>query len=206
MATKELKIEDFDRVLVVEGYSDLLFYAEVLEEVGKYGQVFIKELGGKSDFNAKLETLITPTLLAKTALGFIVDADTEPAQTRESLQQLLSRLTQQTVVDGRWTDGKTRIGLFVVPGGDAQGEIETLVWKSWANDPANAAQKKCVEDYVRCMTSASVRAQSPDKGLISSLLAIRSDEDPRLGPGARENVFDLKRLELEPLRQFLAGF
>ncbi len=44
----ERKIEDFDRVLVVEGYSDLLFYAEVLELVGKHSQVFIKELGGKS--------------------------------------------------------------------------------------------------------------------------------------------------------------
>jgi len=206
MAARELKMEDFDRVLVVEGYSDLLFYAEVLEEVGKHGQVFIKELGGKSDLTNKLEALVTPSLLTKAALGFIVDADNDPAQTRQSLEQLLTRLAQQTVVDGKWTDGKPKVGLFVVPGGSVKGEIETLVWTSWANDPANHAQKQCVESYVKCMGSAGVRAHSPDKGLIGSLLSLRSDEDPRLGPGTRDNVFNLGRPELEPLRAFLTVF
>ncbi len=206
MAARELKMEDFDRVLVVEGYSDLLFYAEVLEKVGKHGQVFIKALGGKSDLKNKLETLVTPSLLTKAALGFIVDADHDPSQTRQSLEQLLSRLAQQTVVDGKWTDGTPKVGLFVVPGGSAKGEIETLVWTSWANDPANGAQKQCVESYVKCMGSADVHAHSTDKGLIGALLALRSDEDSRLGPGARDNVFDLGRPELEPLRAFLSGF
>jgi hypothetical protein len=44
------------------------------------------------------------------------------------------------------------------------------------------------------------------KGLIGALLAVKSDEDPRLGPGARENVFDLARPELTKLREFLSGF
>jgi len=206
MAARELKMEDFDRMLVVEGYSDLLFYAEVLEKVGRHGQVFIKEIGGNSDLKNKLETLVTPSLLTKVALGFIMDADTEPAQTRQSLEELLSRLTQQSVMDGKWTNAIPKIGLLVVPGGGARGEIETLVWNSWAKDPANGSQKQCVEDYVKCMSSAGIRAHSPDKGLIGALLALRSDEDPRLGPGTRTNVFDLGRLELESLRAFLSGF
>ena len=199
-------MEDFDRVLVVEGYSDLLFYAEVLEEVGKHGHVFIKEIGGKTDLTNKLETLVTPSLLTKVALGFIMDADKDPAQTRQSLEQLLTRLTQQNVVEGKWTGGTPKVGLFVVPGGSAMGEIETLVWNSWANDPGNASQKRCVEDYMKCMSSAGFRAHSQDKGLIGAMLAVRSDEDPRLGPGARDNVFDLGRPELAPLRAFLSGF
>jgi len=28
-------IDDYDRILVVEGYGDLLFYAEVLEDLGE---------------------------------------------------------------------------------------------------------------------------------------------------------------------------
>jgi hypothetical protein len=47
---REWKIDDFDRVLVVEGYSDLAFYAEVLELVGMHGLVFIHEVGGRSLF------------------------------------------------------------------------------------------------------------------------------------------------------------
>src|SRR5438128_2289577 len=129
------KIEEFDRLLVVEGYSDLLFYAEVLEELGKHGQVFIKDLGGKTDLKNKLETLITPSLLqSKASIGFIFDADQSPIQTRDSLQSLLSRLTSQNVLDVRWTGGNPKIGLCLVPGADKTGEIETLVWQSWAND------------------------------------------------------------------------
>ena len=203
----ERNIEDYDRILVVEGYSDLLFYAELLEELGKHERVFIKELGGKAGTKAKLETLLSPGLLnSKSAIAFIFDADTSPEATRNSLQNLLSEITRQPVVDAQWSGGRPNIGLFIVPGGDQAGEIETLVWNSWASDAANAADKRCVEGYISCMQTAGAAAHSPAKGLIGTLLAVKYDEDPRLGPGARGNVFNLGRPELQKLRDFLSGF
>jgi hypothetical protein len=203
----ERKIEDYEQVLVVEGYSDLLFYAEVLEELGAHEKVFIKELGGRTGLKAKLETLVNPGLLnSKSAIAFIVDADVAPETTRNSLQGLLSAITRQPVVDGQWSGGKPKIGLLIVPGGNQAGEIEDLVWDSWASDTANAAEKRCVEGYISCMQSAGSTAHSPAKGLIGSLLAVKYDEDPRLGPGARRNVFKLGRPELQKLRDFLSGF
>ena len=185
----------------------MLFFAEILEDLDAHETVFIKELGGKSWTRAKLEALISPGLLnSKSAIAFVFDADTKPETTRNSLQDLLSRITGQHVVDGRWSGRTPNVGLFVVPGGDQPGEIETLVWNSWANDAANVAEKRCVEGYVSCMQAAGITAHSGAKGLIGTLLAIKSDEDPRLGPGARENVFDLERPELEALRTFLSGF
>ena len=56
------------------------------------------------------------------------------------------------------------------------------------------------------MAIVGYHAQSPDKGLLSTLLAIRYDEDPRLGPGARRKVFDLQRHEFAKLREFLSNF
>jgi hypothetical protein len=206
MAIKR-NIEDYDRVLVVEGYSDLLFYAEILEELGTHEKVFIQELGGKDGLKTKLETLVRPDLLnSKSAIAFIFDADTAPETTRNSLQNLLSEITRKLVVDGQWSGGKPNIGLFIVPGGDQTGEIETLVWNSWASDAANAAEKACVEGYISCMQTAGANAHSPAKGLIGTLLAVKYDEDPRLGPGARRKVFNLARPELQKLREFLAGF
>jgi hypothetical protein len=201
------KIHDYDQVLVVEGYGDLLFYVEVLEELGTNKRVFIQELGGKTEMNAKLETLVSPGLLSsKSAIAFIADADNAPTGTRNSLQRLLTGLAGKPVVDGQWSGGRPNIGLFIVPGGDQAGEIETLIWNSWAGDAANEAEKGCVEAYVSCMQAAGTTAQSPAKGLIGTLLAVKNDEDPRLGPGARRNVFDLGRPELEKLRVFLSGF
>jgi hypothetical protein len=205
--TNERSIDDYDRILVVEGYSDLLFYAEVLEELGTHEKVFIKELGGKTETKAKLETLVSPGLLnSKSSIAFIFDADNAPGNTRNRLQNLLSEITHQRVVDGQWSGGKPNIGLLIVPGGDQAGEIETLVWNSWASDAANEAEKRCVESYISCMQNAGATAQSPAKGLISTLLAVKYDEDPRLGPGARRNVFNLGRPELQALREFLSGF
>jgi len=207
MPGRLLKIEDFDRVLVVEGYSDLLFFAELLEEIGKPGQVFIQQIEGTAGLEEKLETFITPALLAaKTKIGFIFDADADAQRTGDRLQRLLSRLTGQTVTDGTWTTGKPQIGLFIVPGSGVNGEIETLVWRAWINDPANAGQRQCIEQFIACMQGQHVQAHSPDKAPVGALLAIRHDDDPRLGPAARDNVLDLNRPEYEPLKAFLAAF
>ena len=200
------KIDDYDRILVVEGYGDLLFYAEVLEELGAE-RVFIQEIGGNARRSSKLKAFVNQGLLgSKSAIAFIFDADNAPEATLTSLQILLSRITGQQVIDGRWSGGKPDIGLFIVPGGDQIGEIETLVWNSWANDEANAAQKQCIEGYIDCMQTAGAKASSPAKGLIGALLAVKSDEDPRLGPGARQKVFNLARPELQKLREFLSVF
>lgn len=201
------KLHECDRVLVVEGYSDLLFYAELLEDLGKHDKLFIKEVGGNSHFKEKLETLITPLVLAsKQAIAVIADADTDAPAAATSLEAILSKLTGQTVKAGQWTNGKPRIGLFITPDGQTNGEIETLVWNAFAGEPANAPQKECVEGFKHCMATAGFKAKSHDKGLVSALLAIRSDEDPRLGPGARDGVFDFSRPEYLPLRTFLSGF
>lgn len=200
-------IKDFDKVLCVEGYSDLLFYAEFLEDLGKEG-VYIADFNGKADLIAQLDALITPQLLVeKRRIGVIMDADREPAGTFISFQNALTRLTGQTMpAAGTWTDCNPRIGLFVTPDANTQGEIETLVWRAWAADEANADERKCIETFTGCMQTAGQSAKSPDKGLLAALLAIRNDEDPRLGPGARANVFDFTSAEFAALREFLNGF
>lgn len=195
-------------MLIVEGYSDLWFYAEVLEHLGKLEGVFIKEFGGKSNISTQLEVFLTPQLLEdKTHIGVIVDADQSSEGTFAGLQTAIANATGQTVpAPGAWTEGNPRIGLFVAPDPCTPGEIETLVWRAWAADPDNRRAKDCIDTFADSMKVAGHEAKSREKGLIGALLAIRNDDDPRLGPGARANVFDLDRPELSALREFLAGF
>jgi len=150
------KLEDCPHILIVEGYSDLLFFAEALEWLNNPGCVFIQELGGAGNFRrskrrmkSTLETFLAPPLLAqKAAIGVVVDADTDPAATSQTLESALSAITGQPVKTGAWTVGPPRIGLFVVPGPGRQGEIETLVWEAWSNDPVNADARTCVEAFL----------------------------------------------------------
>jgi hypothetical protein len=202
------KLEECSRVLIVEGYSDLLFYAELLEYLGRHRSVFIKQFNGKSELDAKLETFLSPSILAsKEVIGVIVDADTNASNAFNKTADTLSHIANQQIVRNSWTQGSPKIGLFVTPDGNSNGEIETLVWSAWAATPENEAQRTCITDFVDRMSAAGATAQSPDKGLVSSLLAIRNDEDPRLGPGARrKNIFDFSRPQYESLRSFLSTF
>ena len=204
----EWKIENFDRLLVVEGYSDKVFYAEFLEHLGKHGTVFIQHFNGKGDLMFKLDDLITPQLLSeKVKIGVMVDGNGNPAGAFMNLRNKLTELTNQTVpATGSWTGGLPDIGIFITPDGMNNGEIETLVWRAWSADPVNVPAKNCVEQYRNCMAAAGYTAQSPDKGLISTLLAIRYDDDPRLGCGARAKVFDFNHPEFDALRDFLSAF
>jgi hypothetical protein len=154
-----------------------------------------------------LELLLRPDFLAaKTHVAVIVDADDDAQAAVESFAGLLRTRTGQNTVVGGWTDSQPRIGLWVAPDGKNRGEIETLVWQAWSSDPANAGPKACIESFVDCMGRSNHRPKSPHKGLVNSLLAIQNDEDPRLGPGARANIFDFLRPEFVPLLEFLKGF
>ena len=65
-------------------------------------------------------------------------------------------------------------------------------------------EKPRVADFVDCTGRSGRKPRSQHKGLMSALLAVRNDEDPRLGPGAQAKVFNFGRAELSPLKQFLA--
>ena len=199
------KLHAYEHVLIVEGYSDLLFFAELCEWIFGQEVVYIKEMGGKGNLNAaSLEAFLRPSLLdEKKAIGVIADADDSEANRVKSLGQTLLKVTGQQVQNGSWTNGSPRFGFYVVPGKDQTGEIETLVWQAWGNDSANAAIKLCVDAYLECMEAQQKVPESIDKGRLSALLAVLNDEDPRLGPGARAKKFDFARPELKGLVQFL---
>jgi hypothetical protein len=204
---RERKIDDFEQVLVVEGYSDLLFYAEALEYVHQNDKVFIKQVNGRADLDQKLKSFINPGLLAKkTHIGVIVDADKSAQGAGHRFSSALKVLTKQEVSDGQWSGGIPHIGLWIAPGAGNPGEIENLVWDAWSSDPANAGPKACIDSFVACMDKNGLHSMSPAKGLIGSLLAIKNDEDPRLGPGARARAFDFSRPEFTSLLEFLKGF
>ena len=211
-SVKRPSLEKCPFVLVVEGYSDLLFFAEAFEFLGLHGQVFIKEFGGKHRLKSNIENFLTPELLkGKVAVAVILDADTLEGGEIQSLSHLLQRITGRELEHGVWWNGQShqgepKLGFFVVPNGKQTGEIETLVWSAWANDPQNEGPKQCIEDFLCCMVEKGHTAKSLDKGKIGALLSVKNDEDPRLGPGARANVFDFNRPEFESVLKFLRGF
>jgi hypothetical protein len=202
------KLEQCDRILIVEGFSDLHFYRAFLEHLGRAERVYIEAFKGRSQITKQvvLETFLSPKLLAeKQGIGIIVDGDSNPGGVSISLQRSLKKITGQDVSEGGWTAGAPRLGLMIVPDLETNGEIETLVWNSWAADPANAAASQEVLHYLDKMEGVGLKPKSPDKARIGAYLSVAYDEDPRLGPGAREKLFDFEAPGFARLKNFLSG-
>jgi hypothetical protein len=198
-------LDKAESILIVEGYGDLLLFAEILEWQRGHEGVYIKHFDGKGNFRTEaFEVFLRPDKLkVAKRIAVIADADADAAATAASLEARLSKITSQDVKNGAWTVGPPRMGLYVVPGDGRPGEIETLFWEAWSNDPANAAATGCIDAFLGCMLVAGSKAKSPDKGRISALLSVLHDDDPRLGAAARSHKIDLGRPELVPLLDFL---
>ncbi len=204
--------EDFDRFLVVEGYSDLRFYAELLESMGIVDEVYIHMGLSKIEARDFVTLWLTPEKLARaTAIAVILDADSSPATTRQSMAGLLSGVSGAVLPpNGGWAKSPSgaRVGFFVVPGGDTdeQGELETLAWRAWSSEARNAPKRDCVDTFLRCMRATGSEPGSIDKARIGALLSILNADDPRLGPGAQRRTFDFEDPAYDPLRESLEGF
>lgn len=213
-----LREKDCNRFLLVEGYSDLTFLAEMLEHLGIgpiEGQgatpVFIKEFSGKADLLDQIESWLTPKKLqAAKAIGIVADADTSATATRQSLVGRLQRWTGLALpLTGGWASHPhgARLGFHVVPGDgpDDQGEIETLAWRSLHEDTSRQPTIDCVESFLAERRSLQGQVAKADKARVAAFLSTLTLDDPRLGPGARAKHFPFDARAFAPLRDFLLG-
>jgi 5S rRNA maturation endonuclease (ribonuclease M5) len=197
------------KILIVEGYSDLCFYAEFLQHLGRYENVFIQDMKGRARLEDEFMLFFTPKLLAeKSHIAIALDADDDGPRLVARLQNRLRQITHRELTEGEWSEGAPKLGFFVAPSPDAIGEIEDLVWLAWAEHAANADAVRCVDQFISCMEPAH---PSPQHGRIAkrrlgSLLSIRHEDDPRLGPAAQARKIDFDAPAFARLREFLNGF
>jgi hypothetical protein len=197
-----------DHVLIVEGYSDLLFCAAFLRHLGRIDGVFIKVFEGKQKIlkGDLLQTYLSErTLAEKKSIGVLLDADDNPSGAVAAISSRLKEITGRELVEAEWNEGSPRLGFFVAPDANTPGEIETLTWNAFRADLKHSEMKTAVLGYLEKMEALGWKAHSPDKARIGAFLSAAYDEDPRLGPGAREKLFDFDAPGFTRLRHFLEG-
>lgn len=200
---------DCDKLLFVEGATDSLFYRAFLKHMGGLDGVWVKDFGGKKTLlkRTALENELRPDrMTSKRAVAIMVDADENPSGTVQSLKDSLYAIFGRDVAEGEWSDGAPKVGFFVTPDGKNAGEIETLVWNVWSGKEEHAEGRCSVMDHLTRMENAGWPAKSPDKARIAAFLAAAYDDDPRLGAGAREGLFDFDDPGFDRLRKFLMAF
>lgn len=152
-----------------------------------------------------MSVFINEKLLAeKLTIGILLDADDEPQGTALSIKSHLKAVTGRDVDEGQWQEqqGFAKLGFFVAPNKETKGEIETLAWNAFPDTAPHLSMKGAVDEFLDKMRSLGWPTHSPDKGRIGAYLSAAYDEDPRLGPGAREGKFDFNAPGFERLRTF----
>ena len=206
--SKKLLETNCDKLLFVEGATDSMFYRAFLKHLGRLDGVWVQDFGSKSKILKRtlLQDAMRPDRLrTMKAVAIMVDADDNAPGTIQSLRDSLKALLDREVTEGEWSDGEPKVGFFVTPDGTSPGEIETLVWNVWSAKEQHAAGKESVLTHLTKMEAAGWKAKSPDKARIGAFLAAAYDEDPRLGAGARERLFDFDDPGFDRLREFLKG-
>jgi len=207
---KKRELKQCSKVLVVEGYGDLTFYAEFLERLGKFEGVFIQNMGGRERLMVELDTFINPPLLAnKTHIAVILDNDDASPDFADRVKNKLDELTQRSLAEGKWTERTpdAKVGFFIAPAPGEVGEIEDLVWEALVGDATRAEEIRCVENYLACMKAGETAANRRiAKRKLGSWLAVHHEDDPRLGPAARDRKIDFNAPPLARLKTFLSGF
>lgn len=208
MSQKPPQEHECDHILIVEGHSDLLFYAAMLRHLGRLKGVFIKSFAGKSNILNRdvLSDFVNAKRLAeKKSIGILVDADDHPSGAAQSVKEHLKAICDRDVEEGKWQEqeGFAKLGFFVAPDDKTNGEVETLAWNAFPDAGKHVSMKQAVGEFLEKMEVLGWKAHSPDKGRIGAYLAAAYDEDPRLGPGAREKKFDFDAPGFARLRAFL---
>jgi hypothetical protein len=200
------------RVLFVEGYSDLTFYAEVLEHLDLHAGSFIQDLGGKGRLKLRDQArlLLKPdNLTAIESVAVVLDSDGKPGPSFDLARDAMRDAVGVDIPRaGEWfggSDDRTKYGVFIVGDSADIVEVESLAWRSWIGDDRNSQFRQCVEAFSDCARGSGKTLRSADKVRVGTLLSVLNEDDPRLGPGARAGIFPLDAKEFEALRSFLRG-
>jgi hypothetical protein len=193
------------KLLLVEGQDEVGFIRALLDVIGM-DDIELWDAKGKTNLRQALMAVrLVPGFESVTSIGVIRDADEDAKAAFDSVVAHLKAQgypVPQQVGTSAVKDGLAA-SVFIFPGGEAPGMLETLVWKSIENHAiaTEVAEfiTRCrdilpaeIEDEVRTAGPAGWRKpRGPDKARMQALLATMIEAKPRVGIAAQKGYFDL---------------
>lgn len=169
--------------LIVEGDGDVAFFKHALSHVGKADVAVERTLGtsGLQSVLAAVAVALQPSndRHGPSKVAVIFDADKQhAAHWDEYVGHFASAGLPRPVKPGQWVNGKkddraVQTMLYLLPGPNRTGAIETLLLKTLAGSTGYT----CVDDLVKCWTDAGiVGAEIADKVRMQAWLSQYADK------------------------------
>ncbi len=198
---------DSDRLLLVEGKDETNLLNALIRECTDNGAppIQVIEAGGRDQFAANLRTIGISLKARPTfrSIGVIRDADDNPKGAFQSVCAHLQNAGYAAPPShGTFSNTSPSVGVFIVPGGDRCGAIETLCRCS----VMDTAAARCVEQYLQCLeTHNAMASANSDKSFVHAYLASTRNPVARVGEGAQGGVWNFSSPAFREIRNFVCS-
>jgi len=188
------------KLLIVEDES--ILFVELLKKIDIDKGIYVREVGGKGNFETNLSDLKKARNFDKlTHLGIIRDKDCDNAF--ESIVNILRRKMdiQNTPSQlGEFTRGKPQIGVFIMPGNTVEGNIlEDLCLKSVEGQEAMG----CVDEFANCFSQLSNPPSNKSKAKVLAYMACQKESVEKISRGAQKGYWNFESPCWNELKDFL---
>ena len=202
--------------LLVEGNDARNFFEALVARMALAGSVQVQNFGGVDELRRFLQAFVkAPGFTNVTGIGIVRDAEggaTEPhgggaannpaARAFQSVRGALEHVELPAPPGPMEPAGESpTVRVFVLPGNDEPGMLETLLCRTFADTP----EERCVETFLRCAKESGNPVERPDKARAHAWLATRRHPQVSVGVAAQKGYWDFDHQALDGVRQFLAS-
>lgn len=188
-------------LLIGEGIEELRFFTALFKHLGVQG-VQVEQCAGKRALKSYLGAQIVRSGFERVdSLVIVQDADDNADGRLTSVCEAV-RACGLTPPNrhAEFSEGRPRVGVFIMPDGTRPGMLESLCVNSVAEDAA----MDCVRDFLKCVRDRSGRVPSPiEKAQTHAWLASRDIPDKRLGEAAEAGYWPWGHAAFTGLVEFL---
>ena len=190
-------------VFIVEGLDDAFFLDKILAEASaNSADVGTTSLDGKDNLEARLSLFLRGSPVTRGITknyALVLDADTDAQATARNAQALLRKLGQPCPSHGNIDGEDVKVGLFVLPSGNDDGNLEKLLLSTIGNDQKFIAVRKFFDDIQATFSLLD----EPDKRLSRIYLDCSPGHHRGAGRAFSSGSFDASHSVLQPFKDFV---
>ncbi len=188
------------KLLLVEGRDDERFFFALLKNKN-INDIHIEIYEGKKNLPATLKSLhVRPGFNNLTSIAIIRDADDKIGQiVFEEIVNVLKKTSLSIPMSfAEFSHGTPKVGIFVIPGKDKNGELEDFLLESITTN----SEMRCVDSFINCIRNMKAIKKSAKFRLYAW---ISSQEPPglKLGQAADIGLFDFSHTSFSELTNFI---
>ncbi len=189
--------------LLVEGKDQRNFFEAFLDHIHDKN-VQVQDFGGVQELRRFLLAFVNmPEFDAVESVGIVRDAEGDANGAWQSVRSALENAKMPVPKHvGQRSVGKPGVSVFILPGNNQPGMLETLLNQTFANDPVNT----CIDDFFKCVGRLpGKKIHIPDKARSRAYLWTREKPHVSVGVAAQAEYWDFGHEAFRSLRSFLTA-